>query len=97
MATDMPLEEVSKMDIPDEDGGEYNPEQAEIAMTKDTSPAKAGQSQNGRATRSKSPQGGDSGGKTSKKDIDCKIFLLNGDVLDLSVDVSVLLLSLMFL
>ena len=90
MATDQPLEEVNQHE--EEGGEEYNPQEAEktVAQSSDQQNERDNKS---RDTRSKSPQSSiGEAGKSAKKDIECKVFLLNGDVITVSVDVSYIIL-----
>ena len=81
MASDQPLEELHQQQD-EEAGEEYNPQ--EIEKTGDQHKDKRNAD---RDSRSKSPPAL-ADGKSTKKDIDCKVFLLNGDVMSVTVDVS---------
>ncbi len=93
MATDQPLEEINIEHQEDDGGEEYNPIEAEKSKHQSSTNDQQKESDNkNRETRSRSPISsiGDSA-KTGKKEIECKVFLLNGDVITITVDVSLII------
>ena len=84
----MPLEEVT-LDQNEDEGGHYHPEEAEEQLKNGSSGDQKHEADNKQrdTTRSKSPPPS-ADGKSSRKEIECKVFLLNGEVMTVSVDVS---------
>ena len=78
---DMPLEGPSGLKQQEDDGEEYAPELAEQKQQEKS------KDQQEERSRNKSPTPVD--GTLSKNEIECKVFLLNGEVTSVIVDVSI--------